>query len=431
MMVWFHHYEQSNETIQLITRTIHSVFPHVECFLTVESDVIGLASMEPLKPDFAAMEACFDLPAVRQDLARVGVYNLASVLGYHGVTPARFAATVGEGPLNTDDHQRLEYLGARNMFLGRDADLLDKDRGFDTLADGRTDSLLDRYIAWRAAQGEPMHQGELRVATAANENILTKEHRLAMLVHQRRDEATDAGEGSKVARGKRVPVSEMGFSEAFNWGQYVAAVDGMQAALPYFQRALECEPKNSGAALAVASVMQADGKLEDAIAVLNRSIESGTTRTDAHLQLARIAIRGNRYEDAKRLLTRLIDIEENSLALMLMGELVGGMQNDMAAAKNLFKRAILRDARLTVWQATMNYTQILKMEATAELQAANSPPKPEDVLTPADHLEAGRALLEEALSEIRYALFHNPGVADLQTQQAQLQALLGTVPAKP
>lgn len=124
MIVWFHHYEQSDETIQLIIRTVHESFPHVESFLTYNSDVITLASIEPLEPDFARMEERFDVPAIRSDLGRVGVYNLATVLAYHAVSPSRFPEFIGEGPLNTDDHQRLEYKGARNMYAGRDAHLL-------------------------------------------------------------------------------------------------------------------------------------------------------------------------------------------------------------------------------------------------------------------------------------------------------------------
>jgi predicted membrane-bound spermidine synthase/tetratricopeptide (TPR) repeat protein len=365
MMVWFHHYEQSDETIQLITRTINSVFPHVECFLTVESDVIGLASMQPLELDFAAMERLLELHEVRSDLARVGVYNLASMLAYHGVDSKHFAALVGEGPLNTDDHQQLEYKGARNMFLGINAELYARDPGFDTLPDGTTTSLLDRYIAWRAAQGEPVHQSELGVAHATVTNILTTEHRLSKALRERAERATDTGTPSSVARGLRLPPSEMKFSEAFNWGQYISKVEGPNAALPFIQRAVECEPTNSGAALALAGTLQSVGRADEAVATLQRVIQNKSPRSDPHFALAHIAIQSQRLDDARKILNGLIDYEENVAALMLMGEIVGGFDNDMSAAKQFFKRAIVRDARLTKWEASMNYSQICKMEAQA------------------------------------------------------------------
>lgn len=412
MMVWFHHYEQSNETIQLIIRTINEVFPHVQSFMTVESDVIGLASMTPLSSDFAAMERIFDLPEVRSDMARVGVYNLASILAYHGMSPARFKANIGEGPLNTDDHQRLEYLGARNMFLGTNATLFDDDRGFDPMPDGLTDSLLDRYIVWREQTGEPMHAREMSVTEATVANILTREHRLAKTLKDRAQRAVDAQEPSSVARGKRVPVAEMSFSEAFNWAQYIKVSDGPQAALPFYLRAIECEPKNSGAAMATAMTLQELGRVEESANVLQNVIKNKTTRTDAQLTLARMALQGQREAEAREMLARLIEYEENGAALMLMGEIVGGFDNDLQQAKQYFRRAIQRDATLNLWQASMNYAQICKMEASR----------------PGVPLGTAHSLLEDARSEIKYALHHHPREADLQQQLAQIQAMIGMLP---
>lgn len=405
MMVWFHHYEQSNETIQLITRTIHQVFPHVQCFLTVESDTIGLASMEPLPVDFAAMERLFDRPEIRSDLARVGVYNLAGLLAYHGANPAHFAALVGEGPINTDDHQRLEYLGARNMFLGRNANLLEVDSGFDLQPDGLTDSLFDRYLLWREEQREPLHQLEYQATLASVENILTREHRMAQSLRSRAPRATDTSAPSRPARGQQVPISEMGFSEAFNWAQIVQATSGVEAALPYLEQAVRKEPTNSGASIALAQAYDRVGRSEDCINTLLSVMNAGTTRTDPKLSLARLAMRAERYDEARRMLEDLVQLEENGDALYLLGELVG-RSGDIGAAGEYFRRAILRDPKLRNWQATMNYTQVLRM------QAQN---------LPATDAEGRRKLLETARSEVRYALHHNPQVADLTQQLATIE----------
>lgn len=411
MMVWFHHYEQSNETIQLITRTIHQVFPHVECFLTVESDTIGLASMKPLPVDFARMEAIFDRPEIRGDLARVGVYNLAGLLAYHGVNSRHFAAAVGEGPINTDDHQRLEYLGARNMFLGRNADLLEKDTGFDPLPDGGTDWLFDRYARWRDEQKEPLHVEELRPTLASVENILTREHRLAVELHQRVASVSDTGAPSKPSRGKRVGIEQMGFSEAFNWSQFVKAAEGPEAALPFLQRAVALEPKNSGASVTLAQAYDQLKRGEECVNTLLKLMEAGTTRTDAKLVLARLAIRAQRYEEARGLLEELVTYENNGDALMLLGELVG-QKGNIARAKQYFYEAIVRDVKLRNWQASVNYTQTLRMEAEG---------------LPLNDIAGRVRLLSEALSEIRYALYHNPGQQDLLDQEANLQMNLAVL----
>jgi hypothetical protein len=54
----------------------------------------------------------------------------------------------------------------------------------------------------------------------------------------------------------------------------------------------------------------------------------------------------------------------------------------------------------------MNYTQVLRMQAES-LPASDSAGK--------------RKLLEAARSEIRYALYHNPSVADLTQQLASIE----------
>ena len=408
MMVWFHHYEQSNETIQLITRTIHQVFPHVQCFLTVESDTIGLASMEPLPVDFAAMERLFDRPEIRSDLARVGVYNLSGLLAYHGANPAHFATLVGEGPLNTDDHQRLEYLGARNMFLGRNANLLEVDPGFDLQPDGLTDSLFDRYLLWREEQREPLHQLEFQATLASVENILTRDHRMAQSLRSRAPRATDTSAPSRPARGQQVPIAEMGFSEAFNWAQIVQSTGGIEAALPYLQQAVRKEPTNSGASIALAQAYDKLGRSEDCINTLLAVMNAGTTRTDPKLSLARLAMRAERYEEARRMLEDLVQVEENGDALYLLGELVG-RSGDIGTAGEYFRRTILRDPKLRNWQATMNYTQVLRM------QSQN---------LPASDVDGKRKLLEQARSEVRYALYHNPQIADLTQQLATIDVEL-------
>jgi alpha-tubulin suppressor-like RCC1 family protein/predicted membrane-bound spermidine synthase/tetratricopeptide (TPR) repeat protein len=426
MLVWFHHYEQSDETIQLIVRTINEVFPHVEAFLSFQSDVIALATMEPIEADFARMESRFDLPAVRQDLARVGVYNLATMLAYHGMDGPHFRALSGAGPLNTDDHQILEYEGARNMFAGRIARLLERASGFSERPDGRTDSLLDRYIAWREAQGEPVHKLEMEIARSSVDNIYqgNDDHRIPATIRLRAEATPDDGATaapSSPARGLRVPVGEMGFSEAFNWSQYVIALEGKEAAIPYVQRALELEPANAGAAMRLAELYKDTNRSALAKQELERVIAAGSRRTDPQLALARTYLQQGREADARAMLQELVEYEDNGVALMLLGELHGrsamerervgdreGRETALRTAEDYFLRAILRDPKLHLWPASVNYTQILRMRALEK---------------PVDSPER-RELLERARSELDYALFHNPGVKDLLDRRAEVEVLL-------
>ena len=63
MVVWFHHYEQSDETIQLIIRTINQAFPNVESFLTYNSDVTPNHTVGVLVNGTEVGEMTFDAQA--------------------------------------------------------------------------------------------------------------------------------------------------------------------------------------------------------------------------------------------------------------------------------------------------------------------------------------------------------------------------------
>jgi len=163
--IWFHSYEQSNETVELVLRTIGTVFPHAVLFRDLGySDIIVVASAEPIEPDFAAMERRFDESAIRDDLARLGISNLTSLFTHQAISESLFRKLTPPGPLNTMGNMRLEYAAPRSYFLDVNSDLVSR---FDPLfqrAEGRTDLLLDRYIDYRAALGDPVRQEELVAA---------------------------------------------------------------------------------------------------------------------------------------------------------------------------------------------------------------------------------------------------------------------------
>src|SRR5258705_9036218 len=124
--MWFHEYEQSDDSMSLVLRTLGAVFPHVSLFREYGGgrDVIALATREPMAVDFAELERRYDAPGIRDELARMGVYGLPSLLAHHAVSDATFPRVAGEGPLNTDDRERLEFDGPRAFFQDDTANLL-------------------------------------------------------------------------------------------------------------------------------------------------------------------------------------------------------------------------------------------------------------------------------------------------------------------
>lgn len=159
---WFHAYEQSDEAVQLMMRTLGSVFPQVMIFGDADlGDLIAIASMEPIQADFEKMGRRYRQAAVGDDLARVKITNLLSLLSHHRLSQSQFRRLKEPGPVNTAGHQRLEYMAARSFFRRDVSTYIDR---FDPLVQGvpkQTDLLLDRYIEYRSQTGNPVSRQEL------------------------------------------------------------------------------------------------------------------------------------------------------------------------------------------------------------------------------------------------------------------------------
>jgi len=184
---WLHTYEQTDENVALILRTLQSVFPEVTVFANRNlGDAIAVASLEPLAPDFAAMEARFATPGVRANLARLGVPNLAGLLSHHRVAPSRLRSLAGDGPLNTAAHERLEYLGPRAVYAHNVSYLLEEADPLLAGAPPPADVLLDQYLADRRRRGAPLADDELEAAARYVEHLGGYGEQIAAAIRARR-----------------------------------------------------------------------------------------------------------------------------------------------------------------------------------------------------------------------------------------------------
>ncbi len=289
LCMWFHQYEQSDEGCRLVLRTLGSVFDDVVIFHSFasphsqEPDVMAIASNGPLRPDFAAMEARFDTPAVRADLARIGILNLATLLSYNAVSPSRFATFQDDGPINTDDHQRLQYNAPRDHFRDSTATVVSQYEGFAPAPDGLTDGWLDRYLAWRAEQGEPVSREELVIAarnlalsmTGAQELdpfLAAERNRLVRHLVARLDAATsrEGAPPASPARGGTPPVEELVFSEALQRAMAYVLAGRPELSLPLFEHVVDLQPGNRAASQEYVAALAATGRFAEAAAELER-----------------------------------------------------------------------------------------------------------------------------------------------------------------
>lgn len=139
--IWFHQYDQSDESVALVLRTLRSVFPQVEVFgLPDAADLIAVASVERWVPAIKEIESRIERPAIRKDFERIGISSLTDLLSMHVVSAGGWAGLVPSGPLNTVRHQRLEYTAPRTMFRRE------------------TSTFLEQAIARRAANALPLRR---------------------------------------------------------------------------------------------------------------------------------------------------------------------------------------------------------------------------------------------------------------------------------
>jgi spermidine synthase len=231
---WLQQYEQSDASVELVLRSIAAVFPQVLLARSPDyGDLIVIASMQPLEPDFAAMERRYDAAAIRNDLARIQISNLAGLLSHYALSQQRLQAVLAPGPLNTVGRQRLEYSAPRSFF--RDENALFMQRSDPLLRrESPSDLFLDRYIAYRAAEGEPVRRAELEDVARLYGPMVAP-----ALTARARRAPEGAGPATRPAHGLVPEAASVGLYEANYWsGRYVEE-GKIEAALPFYRRAME------------------------------------------------------------------------------------------------------------------------------------------------------------------------------------------------
>lgn len=131
LVQWVHTYESSKDLIRLVIRTMRETFPHATTWLG-PSDVIFVASRKPITFDAAKVAARMARPDVKEDLARVDIHDVYGLLSKQIHSEQGQLEFAGPGPINTDDHNILEYSSPIAFFIGRqEVRVRDERRGLD------------------------------------------------------------------------------------------------------------------------------------------------------------------------------------------------------------------------------------------------------------------------------------------------------------
>ena len=115
---WVPLYDMKRNDFRMMVHTIHTVFPYV-AFWQVGTDVIVLASAQPLQADLDQVKARLRSPALERDFTGIGFSGrgVLELMNSPAVRPDQVDAFLGGfDALNLDDRPVLEFNTARNLF---------------------------------------------------------------------------------------------------------------------------------------------------------------------------------------------------------------------------------------------------------------------------------------------------------------------------
>ncbi len=137
---WIQLYELWPEDFQSILRSFMEVFPSVQIW-RAGSDAILIAGPGDIPLPVGQLFARAS-DAVRADLGRIGVRSPEDLLAHFWIGGEDLRAALPEGPINTDDNMRIEFVAPLRM-LSRDSQRLERQRrALAGMFEGRTRAAL-------------------------------------------------------------------------------------------------------------------------------------------------------------------------------------------------------------------------------------------------------------------------------------------------
>jgi predicted membrane-bound spermidine synthase len=145
LVQWIHTYESSVSLVKLVVRTLRGSFEHGTTWVGPD-DLVMVASREEQTFDVATIGARMNEPKVKADLARIRMSLPTTLLGRQVHSDGVQKKFGGEGPVNTDDHNALEYGSPIAYFVAEAVRVPDSRR----IAGERSELELTKFLAGRA-----------------------------------------------------------------------------------------------------------------------------------------------------------------------------------------------------------------------------------------------------------------------------------------
>lgn len=122
MAQWVQAYEIDDKTFEIILRTFHSVFPQVTVWNVAHTDTIILGSKKRITPDFNESEKVINLKPIKDDLARIELHDLFTLLSLQLCSTRNVEILSGKsGTVNSDYYPILEYRAPLSLYTGSTA----------------------------------------------------------------------------------------------------------------------------------------------------------------------------------------------------------------------------------------------------------------------------------------------------------------------
>jgi spermidine synthase len=118
MTQWVQAYDLHPDDLRMIINSFRSAFPHTSVWGNIEGDLmlVGQVAANPL--DLVRIRQRYEgNVGLRQDLARVRIYDWPNLLGLFLLEEPGLGRLVGDAALNTDDRLPLEFSAPRTLYL--------------------------------------------------------------------------------------------------------------------------------------------------------------------------------------------------------------------------------------------------------------------------------------------------------------------------
>jgi predicted membrane-bound spermidine synthase len=125
MVQWIHSYEMTDYVLKLVLRTFAESFENVTLWSPMGNDLLLIGSKAPLNLELKKSLGRFHNANVREDLRRIGIETLPTILSLQVASDKGVKKAAGKGRVNEDLFPILEYEAPKAFFLGQTSQFME------------------------------------------------------------------------------------------------------------------------------------------------------------------------------------------------------------------------------------------------------------------------------------------------------------------